>query len=167
MGATPPTPAPQEPARAERMSIVRWIVFPVLAGLVLGTVWAVAAPGGLLYGSGSDYQSWDERDLVFAGLGLLAGLTIAVLLAATRRRAGLPNKGLAALAGSVLGTFAAWGTGVGLTRVLGTRGVSPSVPESAFGLGALSSLAVWPAVVALAVLALTTLWWAPPRDDQD
>jgi hypothetical protein len=157
-------PAPHQPEdRAERRSLVRWTVFPVLAGLVLGTVWPIAAPGGLVYGSGSDYATWDERDLVFAGLGLLAGLTTAVVLASTRRRPSLPNRGLAALAGSVLGTLAAWGTGVGLTRVLGARGVNPSVAESAFGLQALSTLAVWPAVVALGVLALTTLWWVPPR----
>lgn len=148
----------------ERMSLIRWTVYPVLAGLVLGTVWAVAAPGGLVYGSGTDYTMWDERDLVFAALGLLAGLAVAAVLAATRRRHGLPNRGLAAVAGSALGTFAAWGTGLGLTRVLGARGVDPSVAESAFGLQALSALAVWPAVVALAVLALTTLWWVPPRD---
>lgn len=162
--STPLPPGPQPNGRIERRSLVRWTVFPVLAGLVLGTVWAVAAPGGLLYGSGSDYQSWDERDLIFAGLGLLAGLVIAVVLAATRRRGGLANRGVAALGGSVLGTFAAWGTGVGLTGILGARGVNPAVPETVFGLQALSSLAVWPAVVATAVLALTTLWWVPPVD---
>ncbi|WP_369047158.1 hypothetical protein [Sinomonas sp. P10A9] len=151
-------------SRDERRSLLRWTVFPVLAGLVLGTVWVVAAPGGLLYGLGTEYAAWDERDLVFAGLGLIAGLAIAVVLAATRRRVGLPNRGLAALAGSVLGSLAAWGTGVGLGRVLGARGVSASVAESAFGLQAVSSLAVWPCVVALMVLALTTLWWAPPRE---
>ncbi|MBL0705489.1 hypothetical protein [Sinomonas cellulolyticus] len=161
---TESTPGRGPSERRERMSLVRWTVYPVLTGLVLGTVWAAAAPGGLFYGSGSDYQSWAERDLLFAGLGLLAGAVIAVVLSATRRRAGLPNRGLAALAGSVLGTFAAWGTGVGLTRVLGSRGVSPSVPETVFGLQALSSLAVWPGVVALTVLALTTLWWVPPRE---
>lgn len=148
----------------ERRSLLRWTVFPVLAGLVLGTVWAVAAPGGLFYGSGTEYATWDERDLAFAGLGLLAGLAIAFVLAATRREPGLPNRGLAALAGSILGSLAAWGTGVGLGRVLGARGVSASVAESAFGLQAVSSLAVWPGVVAVMVLALTTLWWAPPRE---
>lgn len=159
-----PPSGPPHATRRERMSLVRWTVFPVLAGLVLGTVWAVAAPGGLLYGSGSDYQDWDERDLIFAGLGLLAGLVIAVVLAVTRRRSGLANRGVAALGGSVLGSFAAWGTGVGLAAVLGARGVNPSVPETVFGLQALSSLAVWPGIVALAVLALTTLWWVPPVD---
>lgn len=144
--------------------MIRWAVLPAVAGLVVGTVWPLAAPGGLVYGAGTEYRTWDERDLLFASLGALAGLVMAVVLAATRRRAGLPGRGLAALAGSVAGTLAAWGTGVGLTRVLGARGVSSSVAESSFGLQALSALAVWPAIVALAVLALTTLWWVPPRD---
>jgi hypothetical protein len=150
--------------RGDRLTLIRWSVFPLLAGLVLGTVWILASPGGLLYGSGTEYETWDERDLVFAALGLIAGLTVAALLAATRRRSGLPNRGLAALAGSTLGTLAAWGTGVALGHVLGSRGVNPGIAESAFGLQALSALAVWPAVVALAVLAYTTLWWVPPRD---
>jgi hypothetical protein len=155
---------PQRADRRERMSLVRWCVFPLLGGLVLGTVWVVAAPGGLFYGAGTDYETWDERDLLFGALGLAAGLVVTVALAAGRRRTGLPNRGLSALAGSTLGTLAAWGTGVGLAHALGSRGASPSVAESAFGLQALSALAVWPAVVALAVLAFTTLWWVPPRD---
>ncbi|GAB2751851.1 hypothetical protein [Sinomonas soli] len=168
--ADPGTPAAQDAQRAdrrERMSLVRWCVYPLLGGLVLGTVWVAVAPGGLFYGAGTDYQTWDERDLLFSALGLAAGLSITVGLAASRRRTGLPNRGLSALAGSTLGTLAAWGTGVGLGRVLGARGASPSVAESAFGLQALSALAVWPAVVALAVLAFTTLWWVPPRDGAD
>ncbi|MGT2460456.1 hypothetical protein [Sinomonas atrocyanea] len=154
----------QRSERRERMSLVRWCVYPLLGGLVLGTVWVAAAPGGLFYGAGTDYETWDERDLLFGALGLAAGLAVTVALAVGRRRTGLPNRGLAALAGSTLGTLAAWGTGVGLGHMLGARGVSPSVAESAFGLQALSALAVWPAVVALAVLAFTTLWWIPPSE---
>lgn len=160
----PTTPAAGTAERRERLSLIRWCIFPLLGGLVLGTVWAVAAPGGLVYGSGTEFQTWDERDLIFAALGLATGLAVAVTLAATRSRSGLPNRGLSALAGSTLGTLAAWGTGVGLGQVLGARGVSASVAESAFGLQSLSALAVWPAVVALAVLAYTTLWWVSPRD---
>ena len=48
---------------------------------------------------------------------------------------------------------------------MGARGVDPGVAGSEFGLRAVSVLAAWPAVTALAVLALTTLWWQPPRGD--
>jgi hypothetical protein len=41
--------------------------------------------------------------------------------------------------------------------------VDPRLAESAFGLQSLSAVAVWPAIAALTVLALTTLWWVPPR----
>ncbi|ASN51782.1 hypothetical protein [Sinomonas sp. R1AF57] len=144
-------------------SLARWSLLPAAAGPVLGTVWWLAAPGGRLYGEGSNYRTWDERDLVFAALGALAGVVLAVLLSLSRRRPGLPARGLAALAGSVVGSALMWGTGLLLGRIGGARGVDPRLAESAFGLQSLSAIAVWPAIAALSVLALTTLWWVPPH----
>jgi hypothetical protein len=155
---------PTTPAQPTTAALVRWTLLTAAAGPVLGLVWWLAAPGGRLYGEGTDYRTWDERDLVFAALGAAAGVVVAVLLAVRRRRHGLPARGLAALAGSVGGSALAWGTGLLLGAVGGARGVDRALPDSAFGLLSFSAVAVWPAVVALSVLAFTTLWWVPPRD---
>lgn len=155
-----------ETARAEKASLLRWVLAPAAAGPLLGAAWWLAAPGGILYGEGADYRTWDERDLVLAALGAAAGLAVAGALAAGRRRPGLPDRGLAALAGSVAGSGLAWLTGTLLGRLVGARGVDASVAGSEFGIHAVSVLAVWPAITALAVLALTTLWWQPPDGDR-
>ena len=84
---------PKPPADgSEQPRLARWVLGPAAAGPVLGTVWWLAAPGGLLHGEGSDYRSWDERDLVLAALGAAAGLAITLALAAGRRRPGLPDR---------------------------------------------------------------------------
>ncbi|WP_077489523.1 hypothetical protein [Sinomonas mesophila] len=152
--------------RTERASLARWALGPAAAGPLVGAVWWLAAPGGILHGEGMDYLVWDERDLVLAALGAAAGITLAVVLASGQRRPGLPDRGLAALAGSVAGSGLAWLAGTLLGRLVGTRGVDAAVAGSEFGVQALSVLAVWPAVTALAVLALTTLWWQPPDEDR-
>ena len=151
--------------RAERASLARWALAPAAAGPLVGLAWWLAAPGGILHGEGTDYRTWDERDLVLAALGAAAGVVIAVVLSAGRRRPGLPDRGLAALAGSVVGSGLAWLAGTLLGRLVGARGVDASVPGSEFGIHAVSVLAAWPAITALAVLALTTLWWQPPGGD--
>ncbi|GAB4100433.1 hypothetical protein [Sinomonas halotolerans] len=146
-----------------RASLLRWTLAPTAAGLLLGVLWWLAAPGGILHGDGSDLTSWDERDLVFAALGAVAGGVTVTVLAAGRARSGLPDRGLAALAGSVAGSALAAGMGLALGRIVGSRGADAAVPGSDFGLQALSAAAVWPAVTALGVLALTTLWWRDPK----
>ena len=148
--------------RGEHASLVRWALAPAAAGPLVGLAWWLAAPGGILHGEGSDFRTWDERDLVLAALGAVAAVVIVVLLSAGRRRPGLPDRGLSALAGSVAGSSLAWLAGTLLGQLVGARGVDASVAGSAFGVHAVSVVAVWPAITALAVLALTTLWWLPP-----
>ena len=151
--------------RAQKARLARWALAPAAAGPLLGAAWWLTAPGGILYGEGTDYRSWDERDLVLAALGAAAGLVLAAVLAAGRHRPGLPDRGLAALAGSVAGSGLAWLAGTLLGRLVGARGVDAAAAGSEFGVQAVSVLAVWPAITALAVLALTTLWWQPPHED--
>ncbi|WP_334170476.1 hypothetical protein [Sinomonas sp.] len=142
--------------------VLRWLLSPLVAGIVLGVVWWLAAPGGRLYGDGSDYQQWLPRDLVFAGLAALAGLVVVVFVVRAHLRFGFAARYLAALVGSVIGSLLMWLTGTGLGQVLGSSRKDPSVDGSAFGLDALSALALWPAIVAVVILALVTVLWSPP-----
>ncbi|WP_052207178.1 hypothetical protein [Sinomonas humi] len=142
--------------------VLRWLLAPLVAGIVLGVVWWLAAPGGRLYGDGSNYQDWLPRDLVFAGLGALAAVVVVIFVVRAHVRFGFAARYLAVLVGSGLGSLLMWLTGTGLGRVIGSSRTDPKVDGSAFGLDTLSALALWPAIVAIVVLALVTVLWSPP-----
>lgn len=143
-------------------TVLRWLFSPLVAGVVLGVVWWLAAPGGRLYGDGSDYQQWLPRDLVFAGLAALAAIVVVVFVVRAHIRFGFAARYLAALVGSGIGSLLMWLTGTGLGQMLGSSRKDPSVDGSAFRLDTLSALALWPAIVAIVILALVTVLWSPP-----
>ncbi|MEA5456899.1 hypothetical protein SPF06_19425 [Sinomonas sp. JGH33] len=143
-------------------TMLRWLLAPTLAGPVLGFVWWLAAPGGRLYGDGSDYAAWLARDFAFAGLAALAAVCVVVFVVRAHDRFGFAGRSLAALVGSGAGSLLMWLTGAGLARVWGSLRSDPSVDGSAFGLQALSALALWPAIVAVVVLGLASILWSPP-----
>lgn len=142
--------------------VLRWLLAPLVAGPVLGVVWWLAAPGGRLYGDGSDYQQWLPRDLVFVGLGAAAAVVVVVFVVRAHVRFGFAARYLAALIGSLMGSVLMWLTGSGLGQAFGSSRTDPSVDGSSFGLQTLSSVALWPAIVAVVILALVTVLWTPP-----
>jgi hypothetical protein len=142
--------------------VAPWFVGPVLAGVILGIVWWLAAPGGRLEGDGSDYHSWLARDLVFAGFAAFAALVVVVFVVRANSRDGFAPRHLSALLGSGVGSVLMWLTGVALGQAFGSSRTDPSVDGSAFSLQALSALALWPGIVAVVILGLMTIMWSPP-----
>ncbi|WP_422936361.1 hypothetical protein [Sinomonas sp. P47F7] len=147
---------------ASAATMVRWCVLPAVAGPVLGVAWWLAAPGGRLYGDGSDYGQWIPRDFVFTGLSALAAVVVVVFAVRAHVRVGFAGRYLAALVGSGAGSVLMWLTGVGLGMVFGSSRSDPSVVGSAFGLATFSALALWPGIVAVVILGLVTVLWSPP-----
>jgi hypothetical protein len=142
--------------------VLRWLLAPLVAGVLLGVVWWLAAPGGRLYGDGSNYEEWLPRDLVFTGLAAVAAVVVVIFVVRAHVRFGFAARYLAAFVGSGIGSLLMWLTGTGLGQTAGSSRTDPSVPGSAFGLYTLSALALWPAIVAIVILALVTVLWSPP-----
>jgi hypothetical protein len=151
--------------RSQVRAIIPWLAAPAVAGVPLGLIWWLAAPGGRLQGDGSDYHAWLARDLVFTGLAAFAALVVVVFVVRANSRADFAPRQLSALIGSGVGSVLMWLTGVGLGQAFGTSRTDPSVDGSAFGLQALSALALWPGIVAVVILGLMTIFWSPPTRD--
>ncbi|WP_138413842.1 hypothetical protein [Sinomonas gamaensis] len=148
--------------RSQVRALIPWLAAPAVAGVPLGLVWWLAAPGGRLQGDGSDYHAWLARDLVFAALAAFAALVVVVFVVRANSRGDFAPRQLSALIGSGVGSVLMWLTGVGLGQAFGTLRTDPSVDGSAFGLQALSALALWPGIVAVVILGLMTIFWSPP-----
>src|SRR5690348_740239 len=100
-------------------TMIRWLLAPALAGPVLGVVWWLAAPGGRLYGDGSDYNEWIARDFFFAGLGALAAVCVVVFVVRAHDRFSFAGRSLPALVGSGAGSLLMWLTGTLLGQAFG------------------------------------------------
>lgn len=137
----------------------RWFALSAGAGIVLGIAWWLAAPGGAFYGEGKDYAIWVVRDLVLGGLGVLAGLTAAVLLVRTAARhgsgAGEVARLLAVAAGGLLGSVLAWRMGVFAGDLFRTPPDNMPNPSIVFSLRSASVLLLWPLVTTAAVFLYT------------
>ncbi|NUP73367.1 MAG: hypothetical protein HOQ07_01735 [Sinomonas sp.] len=144
-------------------TILRWLLLPSAAGPILGVAWWLAAPGGRLYGNGSDYGSWIGRDFAFAGLAALGAVSVVVFMVRAHERFGFAGRYLGALVGSGVGSVLMWLTGTGLGQAFGFLRTDPGLEGSAFGLHALSALAIWPGIVAVVSLGLVTVLWSPPH----
>lgn len=142
-----------------------WAMFavPAAAGVPLGVLWWLLAPGGLnlamrdpSLASGANPVAWLPRDLTLAGLLVLAGCLLAVFLADTKRvdpQADL----LVGLAGALCGAVVAWQAGL-LSARLWAPAVDASANASiAFSLRAWPVLLLWPAATAASVFALELL----------
>lgn len=148
-------PAPADAGTAPSGSLLRWVSFPTLAGILVGLLWWLLAPGGALYGTGADAASWFPRDAVLAGLCLLAGLMTGLVLVPQRRHRAAWLKLSAALLGSALGTVVAWQIGTLAGAIWGPE-VTGAVNESvAFSLRSYSVLLLWPLASALLFFVVT------------
>ncbi|WP_051388764.1 hypothetical protein [Arthrobacter sp. 35W] len=158
---------PADLATAPPASLWRWFTSTAAAGIVVGALWWVLAPGGAFFGSGEDFNLWLPRDLVLALLGALAGVVVAAVLLPQLRSMGSAAKAMAAVLGSGMGSLAAWQLGLfagSLWQHVAADAPSASI---AFSLRSTSVLLVWPGTAALVLFAaalLSMLRSNPSRD---
>ena len=143
-------PAPTSPVPPS--SLLWWAAATALLGPVLGVLWWFASPGGGLYGDRSEAETWLNRDLVLAGLELVAGIVVGWLLTNRLERPGAWQRVCAAVAGSMLGSLLAVAVGQGLGVLF-----SGGEPEFPFVLRSLGAAAIWPAAAALVVFLASLL----------
>ncbi|MBG0741431.1 hypothetical protein IV500_18875 [Paeniglutamicibacter antarcticus] len=148
---------PGDLTSAPPASLLHWFSLTAAAGVVVGVLWWLLAPGGAFYGSGEDPATWLPRDLVLGTLGLVAGVLAAVFLLPQGRRAGSYAKVLAAVVGSAAGSVIAWQIGTLAGALFGHPTSHPASESIAFSLRSLGVLALWPAVCSLIVFVVTLL----------
>lgn len=148
---------------------VSWRKAAVIAasGIAVGLLWWILAPSGLnlLSGnpdlrSGANTEGWLPRDLVLAALFLLAGCISGAVASGSKHAEPSGRDVFLAVGAGVLGTLAAWGTGVLCGMVWGTPEDTSASASIAFSLRSLAVLAIWPASTALAIF-LNTVFAAP------
>jgi hypothetical protein len=139
------------------------LVIPAAAGVPLGVLWWLLAPGGLnlltrdpAFGSGTNPDVWLPRDLTLAGLLVFAGCLLGVVLADKKRKD--PQADLVAgLLGALCGAVLAWQAGL-LAAQLWSPAVDASANASiAFSLRAWPVLLLWSAAAAVSVFVLELL----------
>lgn len=165
-------PGPAEPRRPA--GALPWTGLAVIAaaGVPVGLLWWLLAPTGLnlltrdpALGSGSNPQTWLPRDLVLAGLFLLAGCLSGVFIAGNRpARLGTATVVLAVAAGAA-GALLAWGTGVFAANTWGATVDTRASASVAFSLRAHAMLVIWPAAIALAIFFSTVFGPSEPEQD--
>lgn len=127
------------------------------------------APSGAFYGSGEDVSTWLPRDLVLAGLGLVAGIVTAFLLLPQRRRTGAAFKVLVTVIGCAVGSIIAWQLGTLAGALWGHTPAHPASDSIAFSLRTYSVLAIWPGSCALILFigTLGSLLRSSPEDERN
>lgn len=155
---------------------VPWRALAVIAaaGVPVGLLWWLLAPTGLnlitrdpALGAGSNPAAWLPRDLVLAGLFLLAGCLSGVFLAGNRpARLGTATVILAVAAGAA-GALLAWGTGVLAGSIWGAAEDTSASASIAFSLRAYAMLVIWPAAIALAIFFSTVFAKSEPGPGPD
>jgi hypothetical protein len=150
-----------------RRSAVRSAVVAA-AGVPVGLLWWVLAPSGLnvLSGNpalrhGSNLETWLPRDLVLAGLFLLAGCIAGALQSGTKHHEPSSRDVVLAVAAGALGALLAWGTGVLCGLWWGTPEDASASASAAFSLRSYAVLAIWPLGVALSIFLARFLTSAP------
>ncbi|WP_240689776.1 hypothetical protein [Arthrobacter sp. PAMC25564] len=134
-----------------------WGAVIAAAGIPVGLLWWVLAPSGLnllsgdpALSSGSNTSAWLPRDLVLAGLFLLAGCITGTLVSGTRHDEPTTRTVALAVASAAAGALIAWGVGVLAGQWWGEPQDASANASTAFSLRSYQLLAVWPAAVALA-----------------
>ncbi|MDQ0756782.1 hypothetical protein [Arthrobacter sp. B3I4] len=132
------------------------------AGVPVGLLWWLLAPTGMnlltrnpALDAGSNPETWLPRDLVLAGLTLLAGCLAGVLIAGNRPERLVTGTVLLAVAAGAAGALLAWGTGLAAGSWWGAAADASANPSIAFSLRAYAVLLIWPAATALAIFFAT------------
>ena len=161
--------APALAAGAASGRAVTWRKAAVIAaaGVPVGLLWWLLAPSGLnlLSGnpelrSGGNTEGWLPRDLVLAGLFLLAGCISGAVASGSKHHAPSGRDVLLAVGAGALGALAAWGTGVLCGLWWATPEDTSANASIAFSLRSFAVLAIWPAAAALTVF-LNTVFATP------
>ncbi|WP_087874083.1 hypothetical protein [Arthrobacter globiformis] len=176
---THPAPPPvrsSDQARGIRRGTRRdwlWVSGIIAAGIPAGLLWWLLAPGGknLISGnaalaSGTNSQGWLPRDLVLAGLFVLAGCLVAVLLSGLRD-GGTRRLLLLSVAASAAAAVLAWQTGVLAGGWLGGPQETSANASVAFSLRSLTVLVLWPAAVAAGFFVLRIIGLLRTSADHD
>lgn len=142
------------------------------AGIPVGLLWWLLAPSGLnlLTGdaalrNGSNIGTWLPRDLVLAGLFLLAGCIAGAVASGKQSEPSSRDVVLLVVAGA-LGALIAWGTGVLCGSWWGTPEDASTNASIAFSLRSYAVLIIWPAAVALSIF-LGSVFTTPPEPEFD
>lgn len=167
-----PGTASGRPGREPGVRAVTWRNAAAIAaaGIPAGLLWWLLAPSGLnlLSGnpelrSGGNTEGWLLRDLILAGLFLLAGCISGAVASGSRHKGPSGGDVLLAVGAGALGALAAWGTGVLCGLWWGAPEDTSASASIAFSLRSLAVLAIWPAATALAVF-LNTVFSKPAPD---
>jgi len=145
----------------------------VAAGVPVGVLWWLLAPSGmnLLSGnpelrSGGNTEGWLPRDLVLAGLFLLAGCICGAVASGSKHGGPSGRDVLRTVGAGALGALAAWGTGVVCGLWWGTPAEAAAGASTAFSLRSFAVLAIWPGAAALAIF-LNTVFTTPQPGSPD
>lgn len=140
-----------------------WAAGIAAAGIPAGLLWWLLAPGGLnlvsgnaALASGTNTEVWLPRDLVLAGLSLVAGCLVAVLLAG-RKDGGSGRMLVLSVAASGAAAVLAWQTGLLAGLWLGGPQDTSDSASVAFSLRSYAVLLLWPAAVAGGYFAISLL----------
>ncbi|MHC6220383.1 hypothetical protein [Arthrobacter sp. MMS24-S77] len=139
-----------------------WLAVPAASGIGLGLAWWLLAPGGLNLISGNSALADPSasagrfpRDLVLAGLLLLAGCFTAVLLDSKVRSPGQGMRTLFAVLGGLAGALVAWQVGLLAAQWWGSASRAVASGSEGFSLRAMAALLLWPGATALVTFLLT------------
>lgn len=153
-------PGPHDPERLAGGGGLRRAALTAAFGVPVGLLWWVLAPSGLniLSGdpalrNGSNLETWLPRDLVLAGLFLLAGCIAGALGSGTKHQEPSSKDVVLAVAAGMAGALLAWGTGVLSGLWWGTPEDASTNASVAFSLRSYAVLAIWPGAIALAIFA--------------
>lgn len=137
------------------------------AGIPVGLLWWLLAPSGLnlLSGdpdlrTGGNTEGWLPRDLVLAGLFLLAGCISGAVASGSKHDPPSGRDVVVAVGAGAVGALAAWGTGVVCGLWWGAPEDTSASASIAFSLRSFAVLAIWPAATALAIF-LNTVFTTP------
>ena len=165
--APPPAPGEAGPVPWRTAALI------AAAGIAVGLLWWLLAPSGLnlLSGdpelrSGGNTEGWLPRDLVLAGLFLLAGCISGAVASGSKHHAPSGRDVVLAVGAGALGALAAWGTGVVCGLWWGAAEDTSASASIAFSLRSFAVLAVWPAATALTIF-LNTVFTTPAAGPGD
>lgn len=157
----PAVAEPKSVSKPGRSKDVLWLVLPAASGVVAGLLWWLLAPGGLNLVSGNpeladaaNTDSWLPRDLVLAGLMLLAGCLTGVLLDGKLQDGNAARRLAFALIGGALGAVIAWMVGLLAAQLLGPAPDPALGPGFGFTLRSYAVLVLWPAAIAFITFVL-------------